>query len=91
MTPTKLRDETFTKQELQDVRERLINGEEFSLLAKELFQKIQDRLTKAVTSIGFQWGATAPAFEAMMLKTPVGEVSEVFESQFWLPFSRSIG
>ena len=35
MTPTKLRDETFTKQELQDVRERLINGEEFSLLAKE--------------------------------------------------------
>ena len=31
-------------------------------------------------------GATAPAFEAMMLKTPVGEVSEVFESQFGFHF-----
>jgi peptidyl-prolyl cis-trans isomerase SurA len=31
-------------------------------------------------------GATAPAFEAMMLKTPIGTVSKVFESQFGFHF-----
>ena len=32
---TKLRDALFTQQELEEVRRRFINGEEFSLLAKE--------------------------------------------------------
>ncbi|GIS26088.1 MAG: hypothetical protein CM15mP127_04610 [Gammaproteobacteria bacterium] len=35
MSPTKLRDALFTQQELEEVRRRFINGEEFSLLAKE--------------------------------------------------------
>jgi len=85
MSPTKLRDETFTKQELQDVRERLINGEEFSLLAKE-FSEDPGSANKGGDLDWLPMGATAPAFEAMMLKTPVGEVSEVFESQFGFHF-----
>ena len=35
MMPTKLRDKTFTKKELEEVRIRALEGEDFSLLAKE--------------------------------------------------------
>ena len=85
MSPTKLRDETFTKQELQDVRERLIDGEEFSLLAKE-FSEDPGSANKGGDLDWLPMGATAPAFETMMLKTPIGDVSEVFESQFGFHF-----
>ena len=71
MSPTKLRDETFTKQELQDVRERLIDGEEFSLLAKE-FSEDPGSANKGGDLDWLPMGATAPAFEAMMLKTQFG-------------------
>ena len=35
MMETKLRDKMFTKKELEDVRDRVLAGEDFSLLAKE--------------------------------------------------------
>ena len=85
MSPTKLRDETFTKQELQDVRARLLDGEEFALLAKE-FSEDPGSANKGGDLDWLPMGATAPEFEAMMLQTPIGSVSEVFESQFGFHF-----
>ena len=85
MSPTKLRDETFTREELEVVRDRLINGEEFSLLAKE-FSEDPGSANKGGDLDWLPLGTTAPEFESMMLQTPVGEVSEVFESQFGFHF-----
>ena len=85
MSPTKLRDETFTREELEVVRDRLMNGEEFSLLAKE-FSEDPGSANKGGDLGWLPLGTTAPEFESMMLQTPVGEVSEVFESQFGFHF-----
>ena len=85
MSPTALRDNDFTREELENVRARLMDGEDFSLLAKEF----SEDPGSANNGGEIDWqplGATAPAFEAMMLKTPIGTVSEVFESQFGFHF-----
>ena len=85
MSPTALRDSDFTREELENVRVRLMDGEDFSLLAKEF----SEDPGSANNGGEIDWqplGATAPAFEAMMLKTPIGTVSEVFESQFGFHF-----
>ncbi len=85
MSPTKLRDETFTQEELEDVRKRLFAGEEFSLLAKE-FSEDPGSANKGGELGWLPKGATAPAFEKMMLETKIGEISPVFESQFGFHF-----
>ena len=85
MMTTKLRDETFTKKELEEVRARVVNGEDFSLLAKEY----SDDPGSASRGGELDWlslGKTAPAFEKMMLESPVNEISPVFESEFGFHF-----
>ena len=85
MMTTKLRDETFTKKELEEVRKRVLDGEDFSLLAKEF----SEDPVSASRGGDLDWlsrGKTAPAFEKMMLESPVGEISPVFESEFGFHF-----
>ena len=85
MMKTKLRDETFTKKELEEVRKRVLDGEDFSLLAKE-FSEDPGSASRGGDLDWLSRGKTAPAFEKMMLESPVGEISPVFESEFGFHF-----
>ena len=85
MMTTKLRDETFTKKELEEVRKRVLDGEDFSLLAKE-FSEDPGSASRGGDLDWLSRGKTAPAFEKMMLESPVGEISPVFESEFGCHF-----
>ena len=85
MMPTKLRDKTFTKKELEEVRVRALDGEDFSLLAKE-FSEDPGSASRGGDLDWLSVGETAPAFEKMMLETPLMEFSVVFESQFGFHF-----
>ena len=90
MMPTKLRDETFTKSELEAVRERVIAGEDFALLAKE-FSEDPGSASRGGDLEWLSLGKTAPAFEKMMTTSPVNEVSPVFESEFGFHFLQVLG
>ncbi len=85
MMPTKLRDETFTKKELEEVRARVLDGENFSLLAKE-YSEDPGSASRGGNLDWLSLGKTAPAFEKMMLESPINEISPVFESEFGFHF-----
>ena len=85
MMTTKLRDETFTRKELEEVRRRVLDGEDFNLLAKE-FSEDPGSASRGGDLDWLSRGKTAPAFEKMMLESPVGEISPVFESEFGFHF-----
>ena len=85
MMTTKLRDETFTKKELEEVRARVLDGEDFSLLAKE-YSEDPGSASRGGDLDWLGLGKTAPAFEKMMLESPVNEISPVFESEFGFHF-----
>ena len=85
MMTTKLRDATFTKKELEEVRKRVLDGEDFSLLAKE-FSEDPGSANRGGDLEWLSKGQTAPAFEKMMLASPINEISPVFESEFGFHF-----
>ena len=85
MMTTKLRDETFTKKELEEVRARVLAGEDFGLLAKE-FSEDPGSASRGGDLDWLSLGQTAPAFEKMMLASPINDISPVFESEFGFHF-----
>jgi peptidyl-prolyl cis-trans isomerase SurA len=85
MMTTKLRDETFTKKELEEVRTRVVDGEDFGLLAKE-FSEDPGSASRGGDLDWLSLGKTAPAFEKMMLESPVNKISPVFQSEFGFHF-----
>ena len=85
MMTTKLRDETFTKKELEEVRARVVSGEDFSLLAKE-YSEDPGSASRGGDLDWLSLGKTAPAFEKMMIESPINEISPVFESEFGFHF-----
>ena len=85
MMETKLRDKMFTKKELGVVRERVLAGEDFDLLAKE-FSEDPGSASRGGDLDWLSLGTTAPAFEKMMLASPINEISPIFESEFGFHF-----
>ena len=85
MMTTKLRDAQFTKSELAAVRERVLAGEDFALLAKE-FSEDPGSASQGGDLDWLSKGKTAPAFEKMMVTSPLQEISPVFESEFGFHF-----
>ena len=85
MMTTKLRDAQFTKSELVAVRERVLAGEDFALLAKE-FSEDPGSASQGGDLDWLSKGKTAPAFEKMMVTSPLQEISPVFESEFGFHF-----
>ena len=90
MMTTKLRDETFTKSELEAVRDRAMAGEDFALLAKE-FSEDPGSASRGGDLEWLSLGKTAPAFEKMMTTSPLQEISPVFESEFGFHFLQVLG
>ena len=85
MMPTKLRDKTFTKKELEEVRIRALEGEDFSLLAKEFSEDPGSALQGG--DLGWLGlGVLAEEFEATMLEMEIGEISPVFQTEFGFHF-----
>ena len=85
MMTTKLRDEQFTRSELEEVREKVRAGEDFSILAKE-YSEDPGSASRGGDLDWLSLGKTAAAFEKMMLESPLEEISPVFESEFGFHF-----
>ncbi len=90
MSATKVRDEIFTKQEIEAVRDRVLAGESFELLAKE-FSEDPGSANRGGDLDWLSKGVTDPTFEKMFLESEIGIVSPVFESQFGFHFLEVLG
>ena len=85
LIPSTLRDEEATKLEINEIRSRIVNGENFSDLAKEYSED------PGSASLGGELGwlgkdVLAPEFEQVMIEIEVGKISPVFETQFGFHF-----
>ena len=85
MSPSQIRDDVFTKKELEEVRERLMNGESFELLAKE-FSEDPGSGSNGGDLDWLPRGVTDPNFEKTFTEIEKGIISPVFETQFGYHF-----
>jgi len=85
LSPSAIRDEKSTKDQLNKIRERVLSGEDFS----ELAQEFSEDPGSAKQGGNLDWlgkGVLAAEFEKTMIESKIGEVSEVFETQFGFHF-----
>ena len=76
-----IRDNAATKTELEKIRQRIINGEDFTELAREFSEDIGS--AQEGGSLGWAFpGQMVPAFENTMVNTEIGQLSDVFQSKF---------
>jgi peptidyl-prolyl cis-trans isomerase SurA len=69
------------KQQADDLHDRLVKGADFAEIAKTYSEDVGSaRNGGDLTWVGT--GEMVPSFEEMMLKTPINQISPVFESQF---------
>ena len=74
-----------TQKQLNNIRKRIVDGEDFSLLAEEFSE--DPGSAKKGGDLGWTGlGVFTPVFEEMMLSSKIGKVSEVFESEFGFHF-----
>ena len=81
LTPNALQDDATVRQRLQEIRERVLAGEDFAAFAAS----VSEDPSSAVEGGDLDWlgpGATVPEFEAVMNELDEGEISEPFQSQF---------
>jgi peptidyl-prolyl cis-trans isomerase SurA len=79
-----------TRQQLSDIRDRVLNGEDFGDLASEFSE--DPGSAKQGGDLGWLGkGVLAPEFEETMLNSEIGEISEVFETQFGFHFLEVLG
>jgi len=85
LSPSAIRDEESTKIEITNIRERILNGEEFAALAEEH----SEDPGSAKQGGDLDWlgkGVLAPEFEKIMIESSIGQISEVFQTQFGFHF-----
>ena len=90
LIPSAIRDVDATKAEAEVLRERVLAGEDFALIAEEF----SEDPGSGSNGGNLEWlpkGATVGEFENVMLNTEVNEVSEVFESQYGFHFLEVTG
>lgn len=85
LIPSTIRDEESTKVEINEIRSRIINGEDFSNLAKE-FSEDPGSGSQGGELGWLGKGVLAPEFEETMISMNIGEISPVFETQFGFHF-----
>jgi peptidyl-prolyl cis-trans isomerase SurA len=85
LSPSAIRDEESTELEINNIRERILNGEDFASLAEEY----SEDPGSAKQGGNLDWlgkGVLAPEFEKTMIESVIGQVSEVFQTQFGFHF-----
>ena len=90
LIPSAIRDVDATKAEAEVLRERILAGEDFALIAEEF----SEDPGSGSNGGNLEWlpkGATVVEFENVMLNSEINEVSEVFESQFGFHFLEVTG
>ena len=90
LIPSAIRDVDATKAEAEDLRERVLAGEDLALIAEEF----SEDPGSGSNGGNLEWlpkGATVGEFENVMLNSEINEVSEVFESQFGFHFLEVTG
>ena len=85
LIPSTIRDEESTKVEINDIRSRIIDGEDFSDLAKE-FSEDPGSGSQGGELGWLGKGVLAPEFEETMINMNLGEISTVFETEFGFHF-----
>ncbi len=81
LTPNQIRDPEQTVAELDGLRSRIVDGEEFAVLAKEYSEDKGSALSGG--ELGWSTpGMFVPEFEQTMANIAIGEVSAPFQSQF---------
>ena len=90
LVPSAIRDVDATKAEAEVLRERVLAGEDFALIAEEF----SEDPGSGSNGGNLEWlpkDATVGEFENVMLNSEINEVSEVFESQFGFHFLEVTG
>ena len=85
LIPSAIRDEDTTEKEINNVRDRIIDGESFSELAKE-FSEDPGSAQQGGELGWLGRGVLADEFEKIMIESPMGVVSPVFQTQFGFHF-----
>jgi peptidyl-prolyl cis-trans isomerase SurA len=81
LKPTEIQDDATVEQRLRDVRERILKGEDFAVLAKTL----SEDPGSAAEGGDLGWtapGTFVPEFDATLGKLAANEISEPFRTQF---------
>ena len=90
LTPSTIRNDEDTINQLNNIRQRIIDGEDFSSLADQFSEDPGSaKLGGDLGWVGL--GVFAPEYEKMMLETKINEISEVFETQFGFHFLQVLG
>ncbi len=85
LIPSAIRTENDTELELNNIRQRVIDGESFASLAKEFSEDPGSALQGG--DLGWLGlGVLAEEFEATMLEMEIGEISPVFQTEFGFHF-----
>ena len=85
LSPSTIRDEQSTKEELDSIRTRIINGESFSELAENYSE--DPGSAKQGGELGWLGkGVLAAEFEKVMIESSIGDVSKIFQTQFGFHF-----
>tara|TARA_X000001036_G_C20686702_1_gene807883 strand:+ start:2408 stop:3649 length:1242 start_codon:yes stop_codon:yes gene_type:complete len=85
LTPSTIRTEEETKTQLNSIRSRIIDGEDFGNLADE-FSEDPGSAKKGGDLGWLGMGVLADEFERTMIESDINEISEVFETQFGFHF-----
>ena len=90
LMPSAIRSESDTENELNEIRLRVVNGEDF----KDLADEFSEDPGSAKLGVELGWlgkGVLAPEFEQTMLESETGELSDVFQTQFGFHFLEVLG
>jgi len=81
LKPTEIQDDATVQQRLRDIRQRILDGEDFAVLAKTLSEDVGS----AAEGGDLGWtapGTFVPEFDAALGTLAVNEISEPFRTQF---------
>ena len=85
LMPSAIRDEQSTENEINEIRTRIINGEDFRELAGE-YSEDPGSAKKGGELDWLGKGVLADEFEKTMIESEIGATSEVFQTQFGFHF-----
>ena len=90
LIPSTIRNEEDSEKELNEIRQRVLDGEDFASLADEFSE--DPGSAKLGGDLGWLGlGVLASEFETTMLETNIGEISDVFQTEFGFHFLEVLG